>query len=723
MKKRFSSLITVGIIFTISMSSAQDSSGVRLLSQIYDLWDCAYSLAIEGDYAYVATGSSGLKVVDISDPSDMSVVGTCRTLRAYYVAITEDYAYLDHSNGIGVIDISDPTQPWQVTLIDSTINPTCIAVQGRNMYVTFRSTEESGLRIYDISDPVNPDELATLDIQFASYVTVNGDHAFVTYLDSLHIIDVSNPRNPREIGICVAEGADRIDVEDGHAYLIGWRGMIIVDISDPTDPQQISTFRGFGGGVVDIKVAGNLAFVAIGVEENFGLEVVDVSDPSNPQRTGHIYTRDGAYALELIDDMAFITFGPYPEMGGSAGLRSFNISDIRQPELIGEYMPLGSIKDVAITEDLLYVALGPAGLSIVDVSDSTNPVEIGHINGYSTAVANVNDLVILGVGFGIVTVDVSNPRQPNIIGDLNLPGSTGDIAVLNSFAYIACSELWDQGDGGLFQVDISDPENPTRTWRSWGSSAIKVEIENQYIVFLEYYSGLRIIDSSTWRIGSSWRAGSYHRDISIMDDFILIQASHRDDRGNWMRGIFTINISEPEEPYEVGFIEMPGSVETFNRHAIVVGDRDITVLDYSDPSNPDQVGYYDGSGFESDLSVGPDGLIYAYNSSGIRIYDVSEALSVPLESGTIPSRFMLQPPHPNPFNSTTAITYGLPHPDYVSLKLYNLSGQLVSTMFEGYHRAGVHSTILTADKLSSGLYFVRLRASDQVFTQKVILIQ
>ena len=79
--------------------------------------------------------------------------------------------------------------------------------------------------------------------------------------------------------------------------------------------------------------------------------------------------------------------------------------------------------------------------------------------------------------------------------------------------------------------------------------------------------------------------------------------------------------------------------------------------------------------------------------------------------------------YPNPFNTTTTISYGLLHPGHVSLQVYNMSGQQIGTLFEGYKQTGIHTTILTAYDLPSGLYFVRLKAPEQVFSQKVMLIR
>jgi len=88
-----------------------------------------------------------------------------------------------------------------------------------------------------------------------------------------------------------------------------------------------------------------------------------------------------------------------------------------------------------------------------------------------------------------------------------------------------------------------------------------------------------------------------------------------------------------------------------------------------------------------------------------------------------PSCFVLQPAYPNPFNSTTTIKYNLPYQSNMSLKVYNTKGQQITTLFEGHEQPGIHTTTLTANNLPTGLYFLRLKASDQVFTQKVMLIR
>jgi len=94
-----------------------------------------------------------------------------------------------------------------------------------------------------------------------------------------------------------------------------------------------------------------------------------------------------------------------------------------------------------------------------------------------------------------------------------------------------------------------------------------------------------------------------------------------------------------------------------------------------------------------------------------------------VEPNCFPSKLYLDLSYPNPFNSSATIRYGLLCPGHVTLRIYNLLGQQVGTLFEGYQHPGFHTTTLKAGELPSGLYLVRLNANNEVFTQKVMLIR
>ena len=65
--------------------------------------------------------------------------------------------------------------------------------------------------------------------------------------------------------------------------------------------------------------------------------------------------------------------------------------------------------------------------------------------------------------------------------------------------------------------------------------------------------------------------------------------------------------------------------------------------------------------------------------------------------------------YPNPFNSTTTISFTMERSRFVTLRIYNLLGREVQKLVEGNKRQGLHNVIFDASGLSGGIYFYRLR--------------
>ncbi|HUL45188.1 MAG TPA: T9SS type A sorting domain-containing protein [Bacteroidota bacterium] len=77
----------------------------------------------------------------------------------------------------------------------------------------------------------------------------------------------------------------------------------------------------------------------------------------------------------------------------------------------------------------------------------------------------------------------------------------------------------------------------------------------------------------------------------------------------------------------------------------------------------------------------------------------------------VPGQYSLEQNYPNPFNPTSTITYNLPTTSRVTLKVYNLLGQVVATLSEGTQEAGLQTAQWNATEFSSGVYFYRLEAT------------
>ena len=94
----------------------------------------------------------------------------------------------------------------------------------------------------------------------------------------------------------------------------------------------------------------------------------------------------------------------------------------------------------------------------------------------------------------------------------------------------------------------------------------------------------------------------------------------------------------------------------------------------------------------------------------------------------VPKTYRLFPNYPNPFNPETWISYQLPQAGPVSIKIYNVNGQLVNTLMDGEHTPGTYSISwdgrdLRGTPSASGIYFCQMRSSHLVKTTKMILLR
>ncbi len=78
---------------------------------------------------------------------------------------------------------------------------------------------------------------------------------------------------------------------------------------------------------------------------------------------------------------------------------------------------------------------------------------------------------------------------------------------------------------------------------------------------------------------------------------------------------------------------------------------------------------------------------------------------------------------PNPFNPTATIRFELRATSFVSLKIYDTTGRLVSTLVDGWREAGTHEVFFDGTDLASGLYLYNLNAGNQTFTGKMTLLK
>lgn len=85
--------------------------------------------------------------------------------------------------------------------------------------------------------------------------------------------------------------------------------------------------------------------------------------------------------------------------------------------------------------------------------------------------------------------------------------------------------------------------------------------------------------------------------------------------------------------------------------------------------------------------------------------------------------YTLEQNYPNPFNPETVIRFALPVAGDVKLEVFDIQGEKVTTITEGFHEAGVHSLKFNADGLGSGIYFYTLTSGERSLTRKLTIMK
>lgn len=259
-------------------------------------------------------------------------------------------AILGSSEGTHFIDVTDPTNPVQISFIDGPNSPwrDIKTYQHYAYMVTEGIGVGQGLQIVDLSNPLNPTLVNTYTTNFATAHNVY------------------------------------IDTDIGQAWLIGTNnGARILDLSqDPENPVEIGNFA--APYVHDAFVRGNLAYLS----EIFAgtHEILDSTDPANLQSLSVIFTpTQFTHNSWTNDDATILATTDETNPGGHVGI--YDISDKTNPVLLGEYQASTStlVHNVMFDDDddtrvaMSHYALG---FKLIDVRQPTMPIEIGSYDTY-----------------------------------------------------------------------------------------------------------------------------------------------------------------------------------------------------------------------------------------------------------------------------------------------------------------------------------------------------
>jgi hypothetical protein len=135
------------------------------------------------------------------------------------------------------------------------------------------------------------------------------------------------------------------------------------------------------------------------------------------------------------------------------------------------------------------------------------------------------------------------------------------------------------------------------------------------------------------------------------------------------------------------------------------------------------------AGTTYDLRVTPSvALTPTHEQTALRVLVGDEAFVAAERENLLPETLRLHPNYPNPFRSSTTLTYDLPNASTVRVSVYDVLGRRVQVLVDERKEAGRHTVRwagrgASGQPLASGIYFVRLRAGDRQVTRRLTLVR
>lgn len=208
---------------------------------------------IVGDILIVSGMIGGIEFYDISNESTLNHLTTFNLSsgggggggnKPNCVTAIDDYAYFTSSNGVAIVNISNPSNPQSQGYIAGTNN---MILENLDIHGTLLAVaaHEDGVLLYDISNPSNPDYISTIQTENAWAVAIDDYHIYVA--DGSILLDYfENELNGEYFLLSSLELSNAIkDIVIGDGYLyaaIGSDGVVAINIMVDVTPQIVGTY-------------------------------------------------------------------------------------------------------------------------------------------------------------------------------------------------------------------------------------------------------------------------------------------------------------------------------------------------------------------------------------------------------------------------------------------------------------------------------------------------
>ena len=352
-----------------------------------------------------------------------------------------------------------------------------------------------------------------------------------------------------------------------------------------------------------VVLRGKYAYMSCGENWDAGLVKVDISDPKNPRIVGHSYVGGFARGVQLYGDYAYVA-------NTNGGF--FTVFRVSTPDDPAHFRWVGRVKGLSgpglgvNQERGLLLAIAGNQLRIMGLTDPEKPKPIGSmtLRGGGSEVRSVGNLACVAAGAGgIQLIDLSDPKQPKELAHVPLDNAH-DVELHDGLAYVC-----DIKQGIIAILDVQKPSAPREVARVEGlnRNGIRfdvVERDDKVLLFVAQYGGgdVRIFDVTDrttprpigrWVNSSPWKGllgrGGNLADVTVQGNVAVVT--------NLCYGLHVLDVSDPTKPVLVGEVRAAGeagNLRVMDDRTVVVEDfcQACLVFDTADAAKMEIVGHY-----------------------------------------------------------------------------------------------------------------------------------
>jgi hypothetical protein len=322
-------------------------------------------IAGSGSYLYVADAANGFRIVDRAHSVDPLSVGSVTVTDEKWhnpeeIVVADDHAYVRVArDSVHVIELRDPSHLSVVSSLAVNGEDGPVIADGR----AYIAAQGEGLVVLDVTNPGQLERLATIPVGgFCHAVDARNGAVYVLVEEvGMMILSVSSLSQPEILGTAyfITSGSGKLRVGDDIALATNYDSLYVIDISTPTSPSKISQVRlteSWGATIHDLELHGNLAYLAVG---DFGLFIVDVSQRYAPVVLANLSLGTDAVSVRVVGGLAYVS-------EASGGVSFVDITDPSQPVLLQRIDTPGQTRHLALGDDHIYAAGPMNGLFLLD---------------------------------------------------------------------------------------------------------------------------------------------------------------------------------------------------------------------------------------------------------------------------------------------------------------------------------------------------------------------